>query len=150
MSVSAPRWMIVALVASVGLNLFLGGLMAGRLLKSGGEREARMPPPVARLFDQLPETARESMQGAMRQRQGEMRQRMQSMRAARESVGEKLAAEPYDRAAVEVALAELRQRQVDMRGVFHGALAETAAGLPLDQRRQLARIAQGEQQGERR
>lgn len=136
--------MIVALVASVGLNLFLGGLMAARMLKSSGEREARMPAPVARLFDQLPETARESMQGAMRQRQGEMRQRVQSMRAARQSVAEKLGAEPYDRAAVEAALAELRQRQIDMRGVFHGALAETAAGLPVDQRRQIARIAQGE------
>lgn len=136
--------MVVALLASVGINLFLGGLMAGRILKSGGEREARMPPPMARLFEHLPEGARESMQGAMRQRQGEMRQRAQFMRAARETVAEKLAAEPYDRAAVEAALAELRQRQVDMRGVFHGALAETAAGLPPEQRRQIARIAQGE------
>jgi uncharacterized membrane protein len=143
MTVSAPRWLIVVLLISVGFNLFLGGLMAARLVHAQRDRDMRMPPPVARFFDQLPDQAREGMQGAMRQRQGEMRQRQQALRAARTALGEKLAAEPYDRTAVEAAFADLRQRQVDMRAVAHGALAETAAGLPADQRKRIADFVEG-------
>jgi len=67
--------------------------------------------------------------------------------AAREQVREALAREPFDKAALEQALAQLRKETEASQAVAHRALVETAASASPGLRDELGRQFQGGKAG---
>ncbi len=117
------RWLVVALVASLGLNLAVAGLVAGLLLHG--------PPPGARSDGlwrygaELPEPFRRDLGRAMRDDRGAWREPRERLRAQRAALADALEAEPYDPAAV----ARVFRAERDLVG----RLADSATGLLLEQ-----------------
>lgn len=129
--------LLIGLVLSVGLNLFLVGFLVARGI---GHR----PPPhrgpgpfhAHEVFDvgRSPE-----MRARFERRKDELRPKHRALRDARKGVEEALLAEPYDRARVESALAELRKETGAMQEGMHRALLDIAEELGPEQRRAFVR-----------
>lgn len=114
----APRWMQVALVLSLALNLVIIGSVAGAVWRF------RKPPPWASAVtpnllgyaSSLPAQRRKQMWDATTQERSHIRPFRREVRAARDETVKTLTAEPYDRqkflaAQARQAEAESRARQ---------------------------------------
>jgi uncharacterized membrane protein len=140
------RKLSIALAVSVALNLFALGFLAargfhghGRLdapphagedmhMRRGGRRAHGFDPYAA----QLSEARRTAMRG-----------HRQAIADARRAVSAALAAEPFDRAALQAALQALRAQQAAAGQAAHDALVELAAKLDAPSRRALAERGPG-------
>jgi uncharacterized membrane protein len=117
----------LVLALSLGLNFALAGLWAGRWLE-----RRRQPPPVAMSH----EGARGPWRSVVGHR-GEGPKRM--MHAARRPVRAALVKEPFDPAALERALADLREKTSASQAKIHQALVDVAKQATPEERRALAR-----------
>jgi uncharacterized membrane protein len=132
------RTLTVALLVAVALNVLLAGALVApwvvghRLDRGHGFRGPGGP--VALLRDLAgPEAV------AIGERYEPMlRERMDAARAARGRVAEALAAEPFDQAAFEAALSEMRAASGAAKGSFDALLIEVVPTLTPDQRHALA------------
>jgi uncharacterized membrane protein len=129
---------LILLAASLALNLFFLGLMAGRQLPlrtrpSPDEVDARFFLRHSGLRDAGPE-----VKELMRQRRGEMRERMRAIGDARERVRQALQAEPFDRPQTEQALRQTRELTSQMQADMHQTLADVAGKLDHEQRKRMA------------
>jgi uncharacterized membrane protein len=116
---SRRRWLTLALLASIGLNLVFLGLAAGTALHGPPHRdgpEGRWGPVAA-----LPDPYRHDLMRAMRDERDSWIGRREAMRGQRAAMGAALTAEPFDPEAVRAALkrerdtgAELMRRGSDM------------------------------------
>jgi uncharacterized membrane protein len=122
------RNLILALAASVLVNVFLCGLLAGRFLR----RAARPTGPDAVEIDAAP------MRGVWRRRDALLRPRGEAVGAARRAVRDALVAEPFNAEAMESALAGLRTQTDAAQIALHRALVDSARELSLEDRRRLA------------
>ena len=140
------KWLAAALTASLAINVFLGGLFVGRwmgpspvLADRGPVRAER---PVQAMLDRmsgaLDAADRATFDTAMeRHRQG-LSATGAEFREARRRAAELMSAEPLDRAKLEKAMAELRERNQDFQRTLHAALMDAAAALPPDARHKIA------------
>jgi Spy/CpxP family protein refolding chaperone len=131
----------VALLVSLGANLFLGGMMAGRLLHRGfgGPHMERLGGAgqvnwiVKRIAEDLPESQRDAFRDAMGTRKDQLVAMGKELRDAREAVKAAIEARPFDRAAYDNATATMGQRQAAFGGELADAVGdaiELAAGKP--------------------
>lgn len=141
-----PRWLVLALLASLGGNVFLGGYLAGRSGGGGppgGPGFPPGPPPrpdqfIERMAERLPAAdaavlrrfAEENRDAFVRD-DARRREFPQRLRAA-------LLAEPFDAAVFERVLAEHDAAEQQAHGVLRGRLAAAAAALSPEARRTLA------------
>lgn len=110
----------VALLLSLGVNLFLGGMMTGRLLHGGfgGPHMERMGGAgqvdwiVKRIAEDLPEAQRDVFRDAMGGRKDQLVAMGKELRDAREAVKAAIEARPFDRAVYDQAAAAMGQRQL--------------------------------------
>ena len=124
----------IVLIASLAVNLFLGGMMfSSRLGHRPGHHDGR---PFA-LMHRMAEL--EGPAGdAVRARYGsEIRRSIQEMHEARRAVRRALAADSFDAVALQSALDRMRRQTERAQVNLHAALAEVAALLPAAERRQL-------------
>ncbi len=127
-----------ALVASLAFNLFFVGLIGATAWRWHNRQAQGMGFAGAGWMVQLmPEDIRMQLRERMQQRRLDMRERVLEVRQAQLAVVRALAAEPYDKAAVERAFAELRQRQGRVQEVLQGTLADAAAELSPEMRKTL-------------
>ncbi|HYE00803.1 MAG TPA: periplasmic heavy metal sensor [Alphaproteobacteria bacterium] len=137
------RRLRLLLIASLALNLALGGLLAGGAIRQwawgghGGEA------PMRGLMRVLPAESHEAARAALAAGRPEMEARLAALRDARRELVAALAREPYDRAAVEAAFAALRARTAEVQAQAHGTVAGLAAGLGPEQRRRLGQAVAG-------
>ncbi len=117
----------IALAVSILLNVFLAGLWAGRAMRAGAGRAP-----------DLTDTDVGPMRGVWRKRDALLRPRSEAVDAARRIVRETLVAEPFDPAALETALAELRTQTDSAQVALHRALVDAARELGPEDRRRLA------------
>ncbi len=143
MRMPSPRLIGAALVLSLVVNLFLAGLVAGDWLMG------RIgPPPLAPTMNlswmrhALGPDAEPMIEPAMRRHHGSIRQHVESMRMARREVRAALVAQPFDRAALEGALARMRTQGMEAQTAFHGVLIDVASTLTAEQRQELAKESQ--------
>jgi uncharacterized membrane protein len=120
-----PTHFKVALALSLGLNFALAGLWAGRVIE-----RRRQPPPMAMNHPR----PRGPWRGVVEHRGAQGF----AMRAARAPVRAALMAEPFDPAALEKALAELRQKTSVGQEKVHAALVDVAKRATPAERRELA------------
>jgi uncharacterized membrane protein len=124
------RNVMIALAASVLLNVFLLGLWAGRFVR-GATHVARGP-------DAHEVDGAAPMRNVWRRRDAALRARSEAVDAARRAVREALLAEPFNAEAMESALAGLRNESDAAQVALHRALVETARELSVEDRRRLA------------
>ena len=136
------------LVLSLGLNLFLVGLMAGHRFSPPPVPEA-LPGTVfadlRRMADVLPAETVGEIRQQFESHRLEIIRGLMAMRAARDEVREVLRQDPYDPEALRAAFQGLRDRTADVQSVVHGVLVDVA-GL-LDPEERLAIVRTPERRG---
>ena len=144
-----PRWATFALFASLAVNLFLGGVLAGEWVRG------KAPSPTAAALDPAPPANGETVvrgiiqralaaipaeqRGAVEQRLAghrlEIQRANRELRAARERVRDFFLADPIDRPALERAYAEQRERNLALQTATQRAVLDAMIDLPLETRR---------------
>lgn len=157
------RWLTVVLVASLAANVFLAGFVGGRIFAGPhgphGPPGRHGPPPGARGGDParvigeavaLSPTARAAVREAVAARRGEFRKSRRAAFAARERLRATLVAEPFDRAATEAALADMRAEALVREETMTELLLDVFEALPAEERAALAEAAAEERDRRRR
>lgn len=134
------RWPAVALVASLLVNGFLGGMIVADWLKPrrgfSGDRVAGME--LRRFDERLSEQTVERIAAELAPLAPGLDERIDRLRAIREEIM-RLAAEPDpDRAAIDERLAALRSESLAMQQDVQQATYDALLGLPADDRAALA------------
>jgi uncharacterized membrane protein len=110
-----------ALIASLALNLLVIGAVAGTMIGFGKHHGPRGGHPRGEDFGlmgltrTLPEERRKEIRKQLREERGRLRPLFEDVRTARREAADKLAAEPFDRAALESALAAVGERERTLR-----------------------------------
>jgi uncharacterized membrane protein len=122
----------IILAISVAVNLLLAGIMVGRAF-----RHRPPPPPDAHGFHADREGRKGPLRGLFREHGDALRDKRRSMGDARRTARDALAAEPFDRAALERALEALRKETTASQEIMHRAIVESAAKGSPDERKKL-------------
>src|SRR6185369_17907589 len=142
-------WVLVVLIASLALNLFLGGLMAGRWFSAPPHRPHVAGAPgergaageagriLQRMAATLPPEQRPAFEAAIAKHRDRVAQAASQAREAREQVREVLGKEPFDRAALDNAFEKVRASNLALQIEIQTTIAEAAAGLPASARQRL-------------
>ncbi len=139
------KTLLTALFASLAVNLFLVGAVAGGLVigqKVRAERPhmaQRQNPPLWRAGDGLPPDRAQAYRSALRDQSPEVREAMRAARAARMEAWRSIGQEPFDPAAAKRRLAVIRTQEADARGQIEDDMIDFAAGLSPEDRKVLAR-----------
>lgn len=143
--VSSPgtrsRRMKYLLIGSLALNLlFVGGLVGMSFKKHGHgpHHTAREHFGLMGLTRVLPEERRKDVLEQLKKEYGEMRPAMEDLRTARIEAADRLAAEPFDRAALEQAIANVASREQALRSTTVETFLVQAARLSAEERKQLS------------
>lgn len=128
----------LAFFVSLGLNLFLVGLIVGGLLMSaradaerGRKRGAGHYTAAAERFDPAD---REAFRALLQREASENAPRLRAMRQARREAQRAMEAEAFDPAAVRAALARAHQHEMALRADVDAAVTEFAGRLDADER----------------
>ena len=132
------RWLAVLLAASVAVNLALAGFTAGRMFSGGHAGPLHDPARgLARSLKGLPEERREALKPLLRSEMRRIGPSVRQLRGAQRELVELVAAEPFDRQALEAALARFRHDLLASQERSHRALVEVMAELTKAERRQV-------------
>lgn len=129
----------IAVAISLGLNLLLGGVLVGQALQRRAQRVAALDGPMGSSLHARGMRGPGAFQRTVGTRHPEFGERRKVIEAARQKVREALTREPFDKAALEAALAGLRKETEASQALAHGALVETAASATPALRGELAR-----------
>ena len=147
-----PRrpWFTILLIGSLGLNVFLGGLLAGhwvaglsepRAMAFGQPRGPGAPPGrmiTDRMAAALPADDRPRFEAIMAKHRPAVTEAAARFHEARDKVRDVLAKEPFDPAALDRAFAEQRERNTALQVAIQTSIAEAASNLPPEARQRLA------------
>jgi len=141
MSSPVARKLAIALAVSVGLNLFLGGMITSAWIARHGFGERSHPARTVGMFDlrsgfeALGSDVRPMAREIRREYGPRLRESGREMRAARRAVANLLRADELDPAALKTAFGNVRKASDDAQAVMHQLLLETMAHLTAEQRR---------------
>lgn len=136
---TSRRWAIIFFI-SLALNIFLGAVIAAGVWKAKERRAFRGPPVYSAPWAAkvLGDDVRAKSRAIMRERRQAIRESRVRFRELHEAAQAALAAQPFDRAALEKALADLRAHSERAQKGMHGNLAELSEQLSDEQRRRLS------------
>jgi uncharacterized membrane protein len=141
MSTPVARKLAIALAISVGLNLFVGGMITSAWItkRAGPERPAAAAQAgkfdLRGGFEAVGRDARPIAREIRREYGPRMREAGEAMQHARRAVGEILRGDELDPEALDAAFAELRQASDAAQATMHRILLETMTRLTPEQRR---------------
>jgi uncharacterized membrane protein len=153
----AGKWLALALLVSLGANMFMGGLLAGRFAGpapeppeigtgpgGGGPAPGERPlvAAIRRMAEALPEADRTRFEQAFLDRRRDIARAQLALRDARLELRDAIMADPFDRAKVEQAFAALRTRNDEVQRTLHTIALDAIARLSKDSRQALANWAQ--------
>ncbi len=125
---------VVALIASLCVNLLLAGMTLGERWHDGPRHRFFGGP----MMMGVPEEARPLMKQVFESHKPEFDTHLDAIRQARMKVADVLKADTIDQAQLDQALAELSQRSQAMRQFGLQVMVEIAQKLPPDVRREMA------------
>lgn len=143
---NARRWITilgVALVVSLGLNLFLGGVIAGHRLGPRGDFDWQLTPAKLRLgmervLRALPENDAKVVRGLFEAQRPDIAQRFQALQDARKAVGAALKAEHFDPAAFTAAYEAMQARSQELQAAVHAVIKAAIPQLSAEGRAAIA------------
>jgi uncharacterized membrane protein len=139
-SISKKLWVLLA--ASLAINLFCVGLIAGRLTSQRAERghphEVNELGPRGFLKRSGLREAGPEVKQILKERREQLKGNMRALGQAREGARAALEAEPYDAQAAAAALARTREVQSQLQADMHDALLEVSSKLTPAQRKRMA------------
>lgn len=130
------RWIIGVIVASIALNLALIGFIVGK--------QASPPPDfdVATAYPRwartLPDARREELRPLVRQHLRTLRPRTAGMRQHTAAIADVIVKQPFDRAALERTLEQMRTELHRTRALSHASFVEFVSQLSVEERQQMA------------
>lgn len=135
-SVKGSRILFVGLIASLALNLlFIGGLGA-----AAWHHKHRLPRSEIGLLGfvkDLPDDRQGPLRAQITSAREAMRPLRRSVREAWAEANKILSVDPFDKAKFQAALAKLGEAEAVYKNALNTALADTAAALTADERKQL-------------
>lgn len=138
----APRWMGVALYASLALNLIIVGATAGFVWRHGGKvadvQAAHLSPTMLSYTSMLPASRQKELAARVEEQRQKVRPLRRQLREVREEMVLALVAEPFDRERVQAAQARLLVADQKAREAVHQLYVEIAANMTAEERRGFA------------
>jgi uncharacterized membrane protein len=138
----APRWMAVALYASLALNLIIVGATAGFVWRHGGKvadvQAAHLSPTMLSYTSMLPASRQKELAARVEEQRQKVRPLRRQLREVREEMVLALVAEPFDRERVQAAQARLLVADQKAREAVHQLYVEIAANMTAEERRGFA------------
>jgi uncharacterized membrane protein len=144
----ATKWLALALLVSLSVNLLLGGLIAGWHLRDPGPRhpnaslERPIERPVQALLERmtarLEPDERRVFHATLQAHRADLQAAREEVKIARQKLRRILNADLFDREAMDAAFADVRARTNAFQAVLQGAIADAAESLSPEARRRLA------------
>ena len=135
----SPKVLGGALLLSLAVNLFLGGMFLSRLPSHHqGGSEPKVERIIERMAATLPEADGRTLREVYRVHQADFEQLVAELQRSRDEVRRVLTTDPFDQAALQTAFAQQRQRRQAIHEAIHGMLVEGAPRLSPEGRRKLA------------
>lgn len=134
----SEKWML----AGLGLSLAVNGLLAAMLFFHPGHHGDRHRGPdvhVGRMERHLAPDSRDVLRASVGAHRDALKQEFEAMRGARDRIAGALEKEPFDRAALEAAFAEVNRHQDTIRTTIQRSFVDAAAQLPVEERMKLAK-----------
>lgn len=125
------------LAVSVAVNLFLGGVLAGRFTGEAQGTQTRRN--IEAMLAPLPEEKRTLVRQELRTAMPQVRQHFAALREARAGIARELVKPEPDRAALERGFAEVQARSTAIQAAFQQAFLRAAPGLTQEERRAMVR-----------
>jgi len=127
---TARRWITIlgaALVVSLALNLFIGGVIAGHRFGPRVDFDWQLTPArlklgMERVLRALPENDAEVVRGLFEAERADITQRFQALQDARKAIGAALKAEPFDATAFTAAYEAMQARSQELQAAVHGVI----------------------------
>jgi uncharacterized membrane protein len=125
---TAGRWITVlgtALILSLAVNFFLGGLIVGRGFGQGGgwpPTAAGLKVGIERVLRTLPDGDRKLVHSMFEDQRGTIMQRFIAFRDARKAVGDALKLEPFDPAKFAVDYQAMQDRSQQLQEAIHDVI----------------------------
>jgi len=139
---TARRWIAIlggALVVSLGLNLFIGGVVAGRLLGHRGDFDWQLSPDrmkvnIERVMGALPDADAKILGDLFEAQLPDIAERFQALQQARRGVGGALRAQPFDPASLASAYDAMQARSQELQAAIHDVVKSVLLRLSADGR----------------
>lgn len=136
--VSTRRWRPL-LVASLALNLlFIAAVGAHYVRTTARSSTERWKANIDILAKSLPESDAAKFRATLAQRLPALEAARGDLRTAREAIADIIRTEPFDRAALERAMADFGTKRVGLQATYQAMLADAAAAMSHDGRIKLA------------
>lgn len=131
---------VVALVVSVCLNVFVAGLVVGRISGGGAAAPDRAADAggLERFMATVPAEARPVLRRALRENRRDLQGMVAAVREARQEAAAVVAREPFDPAAFQAAMAAVRDRSEALQAAVHVIIAEALDDLSPELRSEMA------------
>ncbi len=131
------KWLLGLFVLSLALNLALVGFLVGRSSADfrGGDPTRGFP---RWAMMEMSQERRESLRPAIARHRGDLRRQLFAMRGHHDTLRIAVAAQPYDPAALDAALADMRAAYAQVESANHAAFREFVSQLTPPERQQLA------------
>lgn len=144
------RWLTVALLASLAVNLLVVGVFVGRVI-SGGPGPERMPSNLGWMVRHLDEPTRESLRSEMMEHNKRAGPLRRQMRDAQRTFNRQLLDSTIDTEAMSQSLTELRRTSDEYQTEMHEMMLLIVPKLDEQQRRRvLSTIRRGPDRPPRR
>ncbi len=138
------KWIRIALIASLGANIFLGGFVAARML---GPKPLRTAPEIVDLnLRGLPQglssEVREELENSMRSYRREIRHAYREYREQQREINRLLVEERLNEPAIAKAHEQLRALNARIQGPIQRALIDAMSQMDAETRRQMIKLRQ--------
>ncbi len=122
------RWLLIGLlVVSIGVNVFLGGVFTGRrFFRPPPNPDVMISRVVEHLSSALSPADSTTMHRIFDAHRRLFADRFAALRRAHAALSQAMAAEPFDRAALDAALQGVERERMALGEVFRASLLETA------------------------
>lgn len=130
------RWLILALLISLGINLLVAGVVIGRNID--GPHPARMH--FEWLMNEVDEETRHKLRKNMHEQMKASREERRALRQAQKSLHQAIIAEPFDEQTLKSAMTEVRAASAELQQTMHEHMAENLKTLSPEERLKVFRV----------
>ncbi|OUR80708.1 hypothetical protein A9Q83_00240 [Alphaproteobacteria bacterium 46_93_T64] len=131
------KWMLIALLVSVAINLSIAGFVGAQWFRHSGMRASQ----TSLMFDRraalstLEDTEKKNINQIWKAHRPELKEKLRNFRHSKRTLSKLLSANHVDEATINAAFAEMAEHRNKVEGTLYSALLETAQALPPEKRK---------------